>query len=345
MEGRVLDGVAIHHGFEAEWPFAADAFCQAWSTRQRLRMVRLGGDDGRLLGEVFSPEDSVGISRLAVFGVPYRTACLGRFPNLRELTLNGTPSPYDRWLRVRGVQLRIHPDESYWGGSVAEFALALTLASLRSLAQWHGQLVTEPRLWRTPGGRAGQPTHAVLGTQCVDDQRYVNGTLAGKRVRVIGLGHIGSRFGQFARLLGADVAAWDPVASQTTFALAGVRRCGDAASLLADADVVAPMMPLNEATEELLGADLVEVIPRGALLVLVTRAGICDMVAVRRRVLAGELALAADVFDREPMPPDDPLLGLGHVTHTPHVAGRTRDANVSWGKQLAAQFSSSGRRP
>lgn len=69
----------------------------------------------------------------------------------------------------------------------------------------------------------------------------------------------------------------------------------------------------------------IAVIPRH----LATRAGICDMGALRRRVLADELSLAADVFDIEPLPLDDPLLGRHNVVHTPHNAGRTKES-AAW---------------
>jgi len=72
--------------------------------------------------------------------------------------------------------------------------------------------------------------------------------------------------------------------------------------------------------------------------VLVTRAGICDVPALRVRVLADELSLAADVFDVEPLPLHDPLLGRHNVVHTPHNAGRTIDANKQYAEKLAVQF-------
>jgi hypothetical protein len=74
----------------------------------------------------------------------------------------------------------------------------------------------------------------------------------------------------------------------------------------------------------------------------VTRAPVCDMPTLRERVLADELALAADVWDVEPLPLDDPLLGRHNVVHTPHIAGRTHDANLAWAENLAAQFDPSG---
>jgi phosphoglycerate dehydrogenase-like enzyme len=59
---------------------------------------------------------------------------------------------------------------------------------------------------------------------------------------------------------------------------------------------------------------------------------------VRRRVLADEITLAADVFDIEPVPLDDPLLGRHNVLHTPHNAGRTIDSNHSLVDALLEQF-------
>lgn len=331
------DGIAVHATFEADWPFAVDAFAEAWTTPDDVWVVRLALGDDRPLEAVFPPGVAGSLRRLAVFGVRHDAESLAAFSALAQLTLDGASSPYSAELAKRSIRLFHHPDESYWAASVAEFALALALSSLRSVAHWHCQLATEPTRWRTPAGGPGHPAHALAGTQCVDDLGRVNGTMRGKQVRVAGLGHIGSRFAQFARALGADVAAWDPVAAETTFALAGARRVGRLVDLVSDADIVAPILPHNAATTGLLSAAVIHAMPPGSLLLLVTRAAVCDMAAVRKRVVAGELALAADVFDQEPLDPGDPLLGLPHVVHTPHVAGRTRDANVAWGRQLAAR--------
>jgi phosphoglycerate dehydrogenase-like enzyme len=98
------------------------------------------------------------------------------------------------------------------------------------------------------------------------------------------------------------------------------------------------MVPLKEDTRGIITAQHIHALPRGCLVVLVTRALICDMEAVRERVLSDEIALAADVFDIEPLPLDDPLLGRHNVVHTPHRAGRTIDANREWVEMFAAQF-------
>jgi phosphoglycerate dehydrogenase-like enzyme len=98
------------------------------------------------------------------------------------------------------------------------------------------------------------------------------------------------------------------------------------------------MVPLTESTHGLITRDHIYSLPRGCLVVLVTRALICDNAAIRERVMNDEIALAADVFDVEPLPLGDPLLGRHNVVHTPHNAGRTKEANYRWAEMLAEQF-------
>jgi phosphoglycerate dehydrogenase-like enzyme len=222
---------------------------------------------------------------------------------------------------------------------VAEFALALTLCGLRRIPQLHHQILSSQAPWDYgPPDGIGRP--GARGAQYGDDSRFANGTLAGKRVRIVGMGNIGSRYASFAGMLGADVAAWDPFAAEPAFHRAGARKEWHLDQLVRDAEIFAPMLPLTDSTRGIVAAEHIRALPAGCLVVLATRAMSCDMAALRRRVLADELALAADVFDVEPLPLDDPLLGRHNVVHTPHNAGRTRHTNLRWAEALAAQFAS-----
>jgi D-3-phosphoglycerate dehydrogenase / 2-oxoglutarate reductase len=98
-----------------------------------------------------------------------------------------------------------------------------------------------------------------------------------------------------------------------------------------------PMVPLTPATGGLVTAAHLRALPNGCLVVQATRARIVDTVELRRRVLADELSLAADVFDIEPLPLDDPLLGRRNVVHTPHIAGRTKASHYRWAEMLVEQ--------
>lgn len=55
-------------------------------------------------------------------------------------------------------------------------------------------------------------------------------------------------------------------------------------------------------------------------------------------MLKDELSLAADIFDIEPLPLNDPLIRRHNVIHTPHMAGRTKEANMRFAEALLAMF-------
>ena len=332
--------IVVHSGFDGGWPWAADHFHTLWQRQGDVGFRRLAHGDDRPLGEV-AGEQAAQVRRLACLGVRVTLDCLQAFPSLREATFQGPPNRLgddcEAALADRGVVLYRRLSEGFWGQSVAECGLALTLCALRRIPQLHTGIATgSPDWdWRPPGG-IGAP--GQRGAQYSDDSTFANGTLAGKRVRVVGAGNIGSRYAGFASALGADVASWDPFAAEPAFHRAGARREHHMGRLVEDAEVFAPMVPLTDSTRGLVTADRIGALPAGCLVVLVTRAGICDMEALRHRVLADDLSLAADVFDREPLPADDPLIGRHNVVHTPHIAGRTADANRSWAEHLADQF-------
>lgn len=348
MSRQVCSLIAVHAEFDATWPFAADHWRSRWQEEGPTRFVRLVRDDRRTLGEALGEDvssagkETCEVTRAAVLGVPVTPGCLDALPNLREAVILDPYHPalspeVEARLAARGVELYRQQSEGFWGQSVAEFALALTLCALRGIPQQHRAMLESHEVWRRYGAARNRGP-GQRGAQFSDDVRFTHGTLAGKRVRVVGVGNIGSRYASFAHCLGAEVAAWDPYAPEPSFHRAGARRVWRLEELVQDAEIFAPMLPLTEQTRGLVTAQHIDDLPKGCLVVLATRAGICDMAALRRRVLADEVALAADVFDVEPLPLDDPLLGRENVVHTPHLAGRTRDANIAWAEVLLAQF-------
>jgi phosphoglycerate dehydrogenase-like enzyme len=329
--------IAVHPNFEAHWSFAADHFHALWAAQGPVEFYRLEPGDDRPLGAVIAERSLV--TRLAGFGVRVTDECLDGMTALEEATFGQgrLPEGAEERLTGRGVRLYRHKAEGFWGQSVAEFGLTLTLCGLRRVPQLHHQILTDLSPWNyAPAEGVGRP--GARAHQFGDDPNFTSGTVAGKRVRVVGAGNIASRYASFCHFMGADVAAWDPFAPEPAFHRAGARREWHLSELARDAEIFAPMVPLTDSTRGLVTAELINALPKGCLVVLVTRAGICDVPTLRARVLADELALAADVFDIEPLPLDDPLLGRHNVVHTPHNAGRTADANRQFASDLAAQF-------
>jgi phosphoglycerate dehydrogenase-like enzyme len=332
--------IVVHPDFDGTWPWAADHFRTLWEAQGQTEFLRLAPDDLRTVSEIV--DDPAGITRIVALNVPLTVACVARMPALREAAFSPEPSTgVGDTLATAGVRTYVQPSEGFWGQSVAEFALALTLCGLRRIPQLHRAIVTDQQPWDyAPPGGAGKP--GARGQQFGDDANFANGTVKGKRIRIVGAGNIASRYASFVHTLGADVVAWDPFAGEPCFHRAGARHELRLDNLFHDADIFAPMVPLTDGTRGLVKREHLLALPRGCLVVLVTRAAVCDMPTLRGRVLADELALAADVWDVEPLPLDDPLLGRHNVVHTPHNAGRTREANLAWAENLAVQFDPPG---
>lgn len=335
--------VVVHPAFDDVWPFAAEELHRIWNEKGPTEYVDLEPGDDRRLGEIV--DDPEGVIRLGSFGVPVTGACLDAFEDLREATVltdNAyAPDPdVVSTVEDRGVTHRWHGSEGLWAPSVAEHALGLTIAALRQIPQKHASITESHDDWDREERASEEP--GMGGYQYVaKPPDHVHGTIAGKRVRVVGVGNIESRYADVTTSLGANVAAYDPYADEPCFHRAGADRVHSLGDLVSDADIFAPMVPKTDETKGLIDADLIDALPEGALVVLATRAGIVDGDALRRRVLADDLALAADVFDGlvgEPIPLDDPLVGRENVIHTPHVAGRTRHANRRWAEMLAERY-------
>ncbi len=326
-----------HARYDVVWPWGAEAFRTQWAERGPVDHIRLDVGDARAVHEAVP--DPAAVRRLVVLGAPFTKESVDAFGGLSEAALLEAYGEQEsaEQLRSRGVKVYRHTSEGFWGQSVAEFGLALTLCGLRRIPQLHHQMIGDLAPWDYDPVN-GVPTPGGRGHQYGDDPHFTSGTAAGKRVRIVGAGNIASRYAGFVSTLGADVAAWDPYASEPCFHRAGARREHHLDRLVRDAEIFAPMVPLMPSTEGIVTADHIDALPTGCLVVLVTRARICDMAALRRRVLADELALAADVFDVEPLPLADPLLGRHNVVHTPHNAGRTRQANEANARAILDQF-------
>jgi phosphoglycerate dehydrogenase-like enzyme len=331
----VVDVILVNEPFERWWSFSADAAAARWAS-PALHLLRVPA--GVRLADAGLPADT---TRLLALTMDMDLGDdLAQLSAVTEVAFVQEPGAVlTDHLRGRGIEVYTPRSEGFWGQSVAEFALGLTIAALRRIPQTSTAMTTSLAPWSylpDPGaGRAG-----TRSGQFGDDPRFVSGTIAGKRVRVLGMGNIGARYADFCASLGADVAGWARSAADPVFHRTHTRRVTRLQDLVRDADIFAPMLPLTPHTERFVTAELIDLLPRGALVVLVTRAQIIDMDAVRRRVLADEIALASDVFDPEPVPLDDPLLGRDNVVHTPHNAGRTIDANQAFADELLDQFRS-----
>jgi phosphoglycerate dehydrogenase-like enzyme len=143
--------------------------------------------------------------------------------------------------------------------------------------------------------------------------------LAGQTLGLIGLGHLGGQMVAPAKAFGLNVIAWSQNLTTQRAAEAGATRV-DLNTLLARADIVSIHQILSQRTYHLLGADELNQMKPGAVLINTSRGPIVDQQALVAGLRAGQPAGAGlDVYDQEPLPKDHPLLQLENTVLTPHI--------------------------
>jgi glyoxylate/hydroxypyruvate reductase A len=140
------------------------------------------------------------------------------------------------------------------------------------------------------------------------------------RVGVLGLGELGGYAALELARQGFDVRGWSRSAKQ----LHGVTCQHGLETLdafLSSSDILVVMLPLTSETQGLLGAERLAQLPVGSCFINVSRGALVDQQALTDALASGRIAEATlDVFDREPLPPEDPLWALDNVLITPHLA-------------------------
>jgi D-3-phosphoglycerate dehydrogenase len=190
--------------------------------------------------------------------------------------------------------------------SVAELVIAFAIACLRLVPQANGML------------RAGE-WKPMAGRQ-----------LTGRRVGIVGCGHVGKDLIPLLRAFDCEVLAHDIRDFPEFYARWGVRAVG-LERLLAESEIVTLHVPLDPSTVNILSAERLRLMRPDAVLINAARGGLVDEVALKTMLETGKLAAAAfDVFATEP-PQDDALLRLPNFLATPHIGGSSEEAIIAMG--------------
>jgi D-3-phosphoglycerate dehydrogenase len=143
--------------------------------------------------------------------------------------------------------------------------------------------------------------------------------VTGRTLGILGLGNIGRELATLARPLGMTVQAHDPWADPAACATLGVTLV-PLETLLRTSDYVCVCCVLTQETHHLLNAERLALLKPSAYLINVARGPIIDQAALTRCLRERRIAGAGlDVFEKEPIDPADPLLGLDSVILTPHA--------------------------
>ena len=194
--------------------------------------------------------------------------------------------------------------------TVAEFGVAITLALLRDI----------PAAIQTV--RDGSWTRAPM-----DAGSFVFRDLAACRIGLAGYGTINRHYRRFVRPYGSQVTTFDPFVPDEDLANDGVGRADSMAELAGRSDILIVAIPPTPTTLGVISADVIDALAPGSLFVLLSRMAVVEQDALWRRVRAGEIRAAVDVYDPEPPPQDAWFRRDANVLPTPHIAGNTQFAH------------------
>jgi D-3-phosphoglycerate dehydrogenase len=154
------------------------------------------------------------------------------------------------------------------------------------------------------------------------------GHVAGQVFGIVGLGDIGRAVARKARAFGLEVIAYDPYVSSWDAKEYGVEMTDSLEALCRRADYVSVHIYLNEETHHLVSGAQFAVMKPGAYLINCARGGVVDEAALIEALQQQRIAGAGlDVFEKEPVDPENPLLKMDNVSVTNHYASYSE---VAW---------------
>jgi len=160
----------------------------------------------------------------------------------------------------------------------------------------------------------------------------------GHTLGIVGYGHIGSQVGVLAEAFGMRVVFHDIMAKLPMGNNRAVAKLDD---LLAQSDFVTLHVPETAQTRDLIGADELAKMKKGACLLNASRGTVVVIDALADALKRGHVGGAAvDVYPTEPESNSDgfhsPLRGLANVILTPHIGGSTEEAQEAIGREVSA---------
>lgn len=199
--------------------------------------------------------------------------------------------------------------------SVAELVLAEMILLMRKIPEANAQV------HRGEWKKSADGSHEVRG----------------KKLGIVGYGHIGTQVSVLAEALGMDVMFYD---IEAKLPLGNAQAVNSFSDLLSQSDIVTLHVPQDASTKNMMSAERIAQMKQNAILINASRGTVVDIDALAKALEEGKLKGAAiDVFPVEPKSNQEefvsPLRKFDNVILTPHIGGSTVEAQANIGIEVA----------
>ena len=160
--------------------------------------------------------------------------------------------------------------------------------------------------------------------------------MADKKVGILGIGNIGRQVAKRVQGFDAKVQYFDlyPLDERTAEELNVTYVSLE--ELFSTSDIISFHTPLTNDTKHIVNSNTLSLMKPTAILINTSRGPVVDEEALISALQSGVIAAAGlDVFEKEPVSPDNPLLKMDNVVATPHMAGTTWD---TWARRANFGF-------
>ena len=164
--------------------------------------------------------------------------------------------------------------------------------------------------------------------------------IRGKKLGIIGYGHIGSQVSVLAESLGLEVFYYD---IESKLPLGNANAADSLTDIINTCDIITLHVPALPSTVNLFNADVIGKFRKGQYLINMSRGNVVDIDALKNSLDQGIIAGAAiDVFPKEPKivgnPFVSPLQNVPNVILTPHIGGSTEEAQWNIGLDVSGKL-------
>jgi phosphoglycerate dehydrogenase-like enzyme len=228
---------------------------------------------------------------------------LARLPRLKMLSCTGSRAPNVdvEAATARGIVCTL-TSGGHSPAPASEMTLALLLACARKVPQGDAAI------------RAGRFQEGI--------PPGIN--LEHKTLGIIGLGRIGQYMARYGHALGMKVLAWSQNLTEERARAAGAELVTKE-RLFSESDAVTVHLVLGPRSRGAIGAADFARMKKGAIFINTSRGPIVDEAALVASLKEGRIVAGLDVFDREPLPADNPFRALPNTVLTPHLGFTTEE--------------------